>query len=143
MTEIALKRPPRPILRSLLKAMVVKMHPFECDQDVVFDHSNTLPRSSSWASMKFIPGLEFDGRKFVFNRSIPVQLTSDEDQGCSHEYDDLGIIGYGRTEEESWQSFAIEFVCCWDAIAMEDAANLTIDAQALGFRMRQLVKKVW
>lgn len=59
-----------------------------------------------------------------------------------HEYEPLGIIGYGETRRESLDAFRMEFASMWDYIALEDDASLTLDAQALKRKLTALVEAV-
>ena len=85
--------------------------------------------------------IRYETRVFELRRLIAVRVSGNEN-GWTHEFDDLGIIGYGKTRQESIESFEMEFACCWDAIVNEAPQNLTIDAQALAYRTMQLVQTV-
>ena len=57
-----------------------------------------------------------------------------------HECESLGIMGYGPSRSESLNAFRMEFASCWDYVAQEDDANLTLDAQDLKKRLLALVE---
>ena len=46
-----------------------------------------------------------------------------------HEYKRLGIVGYGKTLAESWDSLIEHFVAYWERIANESDSRLTESAR--------------
>ncbi|MCX5645909.1 MAG: hypothetical protein NTZ17_14710 [Phycisphaerae bacterium] len=83
--------------------------------------------------------LECSGRRFRLTKPICIQESYE--QGIwSRRFDLLGILAYGQSKEEAMEAFCEEFACCWEQIACEQDDNLTVDAQDLKRRLRDLVK---
>jgi hypothetical protein len=58
------------------------------------------------------------------------------------EYAPLGILAYGRTQEEALAAFRTDFASAWDQVAKEVDAKLTRDARSLKKRLLSLVDRV-
>ena len=79
------------------------------------------------------------GRRLFCLRS-PIQISVGLRDGLSiHECASLGVIAYGASPAESLEAFRADFAACWDSIAQEDDANLTLDAQQLKRTLLALV----
>ena len=85
--------------------------------------------------------VSFAGRVFHLRKSLPVKETF-ENRLWTHECDELGILAYGHTADESERAFAMEFASCWDHIATEADNNLTTDAQSLKRKILDYVQRV-
>lgn len=85
--------------------------------------------------------VKFEGREFHLRKPLSVKETF-ENRLWTHECDELGILAYGHTEDESKRAFAMEFASCWDHIATEADNNLTTDAKDLKRQILDFVQRV-
>ncbi len=94
---------------------------------------------ASWTNI--LLKLEYQGRIFELNNYLHVKVTRTCD-GWTIENSPLGIFAFGESKDEALRDFQLEFACCWDSIAEEDPANLTVDAQRLKLQLQNLVSEV-
>jgi hypothetical protein len=88
----------------------------------------------------FLAELACEGRTFVFNRPLPVQVLQEEG-GCSVESEDYRLMAHGDTRAEAESSFRHVFAYCWDQIACEDDERLTKGAIRMKRDLLSLVRE--
>ncbi len=85
--------------------------------------------------------IDYGNSRFLLTEQIQIQ--QDFRNGvwvC--EFEPLGILGYGSSRHEAVVSFRRDFAACWHDIAEEEDDKLTLDAQELKEKFRNLVKDV-
>jgi len=80
-------------------------------------------------------------RRFNLKERISVEVDFREGLWV-HEYEPLGMHGFGTSRAESLMAFRTDFAACWDEIACEADKNLTPDARDLKEKLRKIVDKV-
>lgn len=76
----------------------------------------------------------------VFHLRKPLTLHFHFEDGlCVCEFEPLHIFAHGKTVQEAFDAFQVEFAACWDGIAQEENAHLTGDAREL---KQQLLRHV-
>lgn len=86
-----------------------------------------------------------ESQTFILNKTLEIkELYEEEDsEGCwSYECSEFGIFSYGRTKEESWYYFRLDFAYLWSIIAQEKDYKLTSDAIVLKKKLLALVNSV-
>lgn len=79
----------------------------------------------------------------IFRLTTPIHVNVDFRDGLwIHECEPLGILAYGESRGKSLNAFRMDFAACWDLVAEEDDANLTVDARELKQKFRELVQEV-
>lgn len=99
------------------------------------------PRTPPFPEAYLLAKLSCMERTFKLNAPIEVLFTR-SGSGWIIANARLGIAAFGVSKDDAITEFQIEFSCCWDAIALEDPANLTVDAQRLRARLRSAVSSV-
>lgn len=89
----------------------------------------------------FFREIIFGGKKFHLRRPICV-VTDHENGFWLLEYPSLRIHAYGQTIAQAQDYFAEEFVSCWDGVAMEEDATLTLDAQEMKLCLKEIVAEI-
>lgn len=104
-----------------------------------------MPRK---ATKHAVRSITHGNRTWEFHK--PFNLTTERDpSGCGTIVTyapaiystDFGV-GFGPGEKGAIKSFAETFAECWDVYAIADPDTLSLDAQALRKRLRDLVKRV-
>lgn len=91
-----------------------------------FSHKSTAPIAEE--GIEQLSGLMSKDQFFHFRE--PIEVRQYRESGLWwHEYKPLGIVGYGRTLAESWDSFIEHFVAYWEGIASESDSRLTESAR--------------
>ncbi len=85
--------------------------------------------------------IERGRRRFVLKKSLRVRVGI-EGGVWVLEYAPLGILAYGRMQEEALAAFRTDFASAWDQVAKEVDAKLTRDARSLKKRLLSLVDRV-
>jgi hypothetical protein len=93
------------------------------------------------AGVDQVNGLVAEGRFFRFRKPLDV-VEGREGRYYWHEAEDLGMLGYGATRQDSWDMLIGLFEHNWDDIAMEDDSRLTKGARSLKRQMLRLVESV-
>jgi len=89
----------------------------------------------------FLREVAAGGRKFCLRR--PICVVIDRENGFwLLEYPSLRIHAYGHTIAQAQVYFADEFVSCWDGVAMEEDAALTLDAQEMKSYLKEIVAEI-
>jgi addiction module RelB/DinJ family antitoxin len=85
--------------------------------------------------------IERGRRRFVLKKSLRVRVGI-EGGVWVLEYDPLGILAHGSTQEEALAAFRTDFSSSWDQVAKVADAKLTRDARALKKRLLSLVDRI-
>ena len=80
-------------------------------------------------------------RRFRLRHALEVEQYREHGHWI-HECKPLFLLGYGKTKEESWNSFVEAFECQWESIALERDSKLTRDALVLKRKLLDLVESV-
>ena len=85
--------------------------------------------------------IDYGNRRFLLQEQIQIQQDF-RDGVWVYEFEPLKVLGYGLSRHEALVTFRKDFAVCWDDIVQEEDANLTLDAQELKQKLKQLVKEV-
>ena len=96
-------------------------------------------KSTRASETVFLTELTCEGRTFVFNHPLPVQVVQ-EDGGWTFESEECRLLAYGHDRLEAESSFRHFFVYCWDDIACEDDERLALGALKQKRALLALVK---
>jgi hypothetical protein len=78
-------------------------------------------------------------RLFRLNQPLRIEVSSFLG-GWSYESKPLSILAFGRSRQEALASFMEDFSVLWDAIAQAPDEALTVEAIAVKYAFRQLVR---
>lgn len=93
------------------------------------------------AGVDQVNGLVAEGRFFRFRK--PLEVVEARRGPCyTHEAEDLGMLGYGATRQDSWDMLIRLFEFNWDEIAMENDSLLNGGARQLKRQLLRLVESV-
>jgi hypothetical protein len=93
------------------------------------------------SSIEILKEIQFEGRTFEFIAPVTCVAVF-EGRAWTHCIQSLGLSGYGRSEQESRGSLAMDLAASWDEIAIEEDAALTVDAQAWKARLNSAIRTV-
>jgi len=84
--------------------------------------------------------VDYGNRRFVLKEQIQIRQDFLDDVWIC-EFEPLGMLAYGLSRREALECFRRNFALSWDDVAQEQNDNLTVDAQELKKKFRNLVER--